>query len=211
MSENLLANIDVVVDKKPVAGGFDGRKGFVGSQVAVATVARTPVTHSNRERLMAHDRNASPEYIKQRGVNIELFAPASSAAKALESGDFAVKFGPDLWMPFKTVNAPWAAARFADRDLRANKTFSTVEPTRNRFLVDDYIYVGEQILAHFENGLDGWRLSGQAVSNYNQHANYAGQWLIRGRSDSGLSDQQPPQQGKPGDRRGTLAQVHRAG
>ena len=40
-----------------------------------ATVARTPVTHSNRERLMAHDRNASPEYIKQRGVNIEVFAP----------------------------------------------------------------------------------------------------------------------------------------
>ena len=160
-----------------------------------ATVARTPVTHSNRERVMAHDRNASPEYIKQRSVNIELFAPASSAAKALESGDFAVKFGPDLWMPFKTVTAQWAAAHFADRDLRAKKTFSTAEPARNRFLVDDYIYVGEQILAHFENGLNGWQLAGEAVSNFDPHAHYEGQKLIWGRSDSGFLTSYHPSKG----------------
>ena len=160
-----------------------------------ATVARTPVTHSNLERVMAHDRNASPEYIKQRGVNIDISAPASSAAKALESGDYAVKFGPDLWMPFRTVNAQWATARFAGRDLRAKNTFSTVEPARNRFLVGEHTYVGGRILAHFENGFDGWQPSGQAVSNFNQHANYEGQQLIWNRADSGFLTSYHPSKG----------------
>ena len=80
-----------------------------------------------------------------------------SAAAALNVADFAVKVGTDLWMPFNTFNAQWAAARFADRDLRANKTFSTGEPAHNRFRVGDYTYVGEQLLAHFENGFDGWQ------------------------------------------------------
>ena len=38
-----------------------------------ATVARTPVTHSNLERRMAHDRQPPPEYLKQRGVNLTIF------------------------------------------------------------------------------------------------------------------------------------------
>ena len=98
-------------------------------------------------------------------------------------------------MPFNTVNAQWAAARFADRDLRANKTFSTGEPAHNRFRVDDYTYVGEQLLAHFENGFDGWQLSGAAVSNFSQHANYAGQGLIWGRADSGFLTSYHPSKG----------------
>ena len=44
-----------------------------------ATVARTPVTHPNLERRIAHDRRPPPEYLKQRGVNIRIFDPASSA------------------------------------------------------------------------------------------------------------------------------------
>ena len=173
------------------------------------TVARTPVTHSNLERMMAHDRSPPPGYIKRRGVNIEIFAPASSAAAALARADYAVNFGPDLWMPFNTTNAQWAAARFADRDLKARKTFSTVEPARNRFLVGDNTYVGELIPAHFEHGFDGWKLSGQAITNHNQHANYARQQLIWNRADSGFPDQLPPQPRKPGDRPGPLAVLHR--
>ena len=160
-----------------------------------ATVARTPVTHSNLERLMAHAREPTPEYLKQRGVNIEIFHPAASAATALESGDYAVKFGPDLWMPFKTVNARWAAARFADRGLRARKVFSISEPTRNRFLVGEHTYVGERILAHFENGFDDWQVAGQSVRNFNQHQNYAGQALTWGRADSGFLTSYHPSKG----------------
>ena len=33
-----------------------------------ATVAHTPVTHSNLERRIAHDRSPTQEYIKERGV-----------------------------------------------------------------------------------------------------------------------------------------------
>ena len=64
---------------------------------------------------MAHDRQPPPEYLKQRGVNLRIFPPASSADAALNVADYAVNFGPDLWMPFNTVNAQWATARFADR------------------------------------------------------------------------------------------------
>ena len=160
-----------------------------------ATVARTPVTHSNLERRMAHDRHPTPEYLKQRGVKLKVFYSASSAEEALERADYALKFGPNLWMPFNAVTAQWAAARFADRDLVARKTFSTSEPARNHFLVDDHTYVGERLLAHFENGLDGWRLSSVAVSNFAQHERSQGQGLIWGRADSGFLTSYHPIEG----------------
>ena len=160
-----------------------------------ATVARTPVTHSNLERRMAHDRQPPPEYLKQQGVNLTIFPPASSADAALNVADYAVKFGPDLWMPFNTFNAQWATARFADRELKARKTFSTSEPARNRFHVGGYTYVGERILAHFERSFDGWQVAGEAVSNFNQHENYAGQALIWGRADSDFLTSYHPSKG----------------
>ncbi len=159
-----------------------------------ATVARTPVNHANDQRIIAHDRQPSPEYLKQRGVNIVVL-PASGATEALSRADYAVKFGPDLWMPFNTTDAQWAAARFADRELKARKTFSTSEPARNRFHVGGYTYVGERILAHFEHGFDGWQVAGEAVSNFNQHLNYAGQALIWGRADSDFLTSYHPSQG----------------
>ena len=160
-----------------------------------ATVARTPVTRSNRERIMAHDRIPTPEYLKQRGVNLRVFRPASSPERALNVADYAVNFGPDLWMPFNTVSAQWATARFAEHGLRARKTFSTSEPARNRFHVGKHAYVGQRILAHFEHGFDGWQLSGQAITNHSQYANYEGQHLIWNRADSGFLTSYHPSKG----------------
>ena len=170
-----------------------------------ATAARTPVGRPNRERKMAHDRMAPHEYVKQRGVNFRIFPTVSSAAGALKAAEFAVNFGPDLWMPFDAVSAQWATDRFAEHDLRARKTFSTSEPGRNRFLVGEYVYVGEQILAHFEDGYDGWHLTGQAFSNFNRHDNFQGQGLIWNRADSGFLTSYHPDKG---DRRSGLAQLH---
>ena len=160
-----------------------------------STVARTPVTKSNDRRYIAHDRQATSEYLKQRGVNLRIFPPASSADAALNVADYAVNFGPDLWMPFNTVSAQWATARFAEHGLRARKTFSTSDPTRNRFLVGKHAYVGQRILAHFEHGFDGWLLSGQAITNHSQYANYEGQQLIWNRADSGFLTSYHPSQG----------------
>ena len=134
-----------------------------------ATVARTSVTHSNIERKIAHDRQASQEYLKERGVNIEVYNPTANADAALNVADYAVKVGPELWMPFNAVNAQWATARFAQHDLKARITFATSEPESNLFLVGQHSYVGEQILAHFDIDFDDWLLSGQAFSNFNQH------------------------------------------
>ena len=149
-----------------------------------ATVARTPVTHPNSERIIAHDRRPPPGYLRQRGVNLEVFHAATSAGQALERADYAVKFAPSLWMPFDAVSAQWAVESFADHDLVARNTFSTSVPGRNHFLFDGHIYIGEQILAHFGNGLDGWRLSSDSFSNYAHHESSQDQRLIWARADS---------------------------
>ena len=160
-----------------------------------ATIARTPVTHSNLDRSMGHDRGPTHAYLKQRNVNFEIYPASTSQGQALQHANFAVKFGPDLWMPFDTLNAQWAAERFANRELQAKGTFSTVEPARNYLRVERSTYVGERFLGHFDSGLDGWQISGQAISNNNQYENYPGQPSIWNRADDGFLTSYHPSKG----------------
>ncbi len=160
-----------------------------------ATVARTPVTRSNLDRVMAHDRRAPAEYLRQRGVNIKIWPAAISAGDALMAADYAVRFGPELWMPFETVSPRWATASFADRELLARATFSTIDPARNYLRHGRTTYVGQRFLGQFDNGLDGWRVTGDAISNYNQHQNYEGQALIWNRADDGFLTSYHPGRG----------------
>lgn len=83
------------------------------------TVARTPSTRSNRSRLVAHDRNAPREYVAARGVNFNVHFSVPSAGKALGSTDYALKVGPDLWMPFDAVNGLWVNERFSEVEIAA--------------------------------------------------------------------------------------------
>ncbi len=94
-------------------------------------VARTPVTRGNDRRFIAHDRLPTPKYIKQRGFNIRIFPSVSSADDALNVANYAVEFGPDLWMPFDTVTAQWATKLFPNRNLRAFAT--KLEPLLVKF------------------------------------------------------------------------------
>ncbi len=165
-----------------------------------ATVARTPVARPNALRVIGHDRQPPPEYLKRRGVNIQIYSPASSAIAALNRANFAVKIDSDLWMPFDATSAQWAFDSFADRELLARRAFSTVEPARNYLRVveqtnGEHTYVGERFLGHFEGGFDGWQLSGQAVTNFNQHTNYAGQPLIWNRADDSFLTSYHPSRG----------------
>ena len=83
-----------------------------------ATVARNPVERPNHQRLIAHDRQPPPGYLEERGVNFTIHPPAPSAFKALVRAEYAVKVGPDLWMPFDSPDQQWVFDRFAGRDLR---------------------------------------------------------------------------------------------
>ena len=82
-----------------------------------ATVARNPVTRANHEREIAHDRRPPPGYLEERGVNIAVRPAADSPTKALMRGRYAVRVGPDLWMPFDSPDEEWALDRFAGRSL----------------------------------------------------------------------------------------------
>ncbi len=160
-----------------------------------ATVARTPVTLSNAERLMAHDREPSQAYLKQRGVNFQVYPASSSPGRALQHANYAVKFGSELWMPFETLSAKWATTRFPNRELLARGTFSAIEPSRNYFRVGRSTYVGQRFLGQFDNGFSGWRVTGDGISNYNQHEIYEGQALIWNRADDGFLTSYHPGRG----------------
>ena len=146
--------------------------------LADVTVARNPVTPPNHRRMMAHDRHPPPGYLKQRGVNFHIYPPAFSETEALDRADYTVKVGPALWMPFDAQDPRWVARRFATRALRVGKTFSTNAPASNQFHVGPFNYVGERFLGNFEEGFDGWRLDGEAITNHGQRAHYEGEWWM---------------------------------
>ncbi len=160
-----------------------------------ATVARHPVTHSNRERSMAHDRQPPPGYLQQRGVNFAVYPAATSEAAALTSASHALQIGPKVWMPFDVADHQWANERFAGRDLRARHRFSLTEPADNRLRVGDRHYDGEQFLGRFEAGLDGWTLTGDAVTNHRDQAFYVGQDPIFGHVGPGFLTSYHPEAG----------------
>ena len=160
-----------------------------------ATVARNPITHSNRERSMAHDRQPPPDYLQRRGVNFAVYPAATSAYKALISANYALQVGPRLWMPFDVADHQWANERFAGRDLRARHRFSLTDPTDNRLRVGNRHYVGTQFLGRFESGLDGWRLTGEAITNRRDHAFYVGQAPIFGHVGPGFLTSYHPDAG----------------
>ncbi|MCY3930946.1 MAG: hypothetical protein OXH70_04460 [Acidobacteria bacterium] len=90
-----------------------------GHGLVDAVVARNPVTWSNGERLMAHDRRPPPEYVlEDRGVNIMVLPSASSEDEALSRGAYAFQVAPDLWMPFDAADHNWVLAGFDQTRLR---------------------------------------------------------------------------------------------
>ncbi len=131
------------------------------------TIARNPVTLTNSERRIAHDRSAPPGYLQRRGVNIRLYPAVATEAEALARANYAVKVGPETWMPFDVFDHIWANERFAGRDLRAINRYSQTDPAGNRFAKDGGRYVGEQFLGRFDGtDLDGWHREGKAVTNH---------------------------------------------
>ncbi len=85
-----------------------------------ATIARNPVTKLNHERFMAHDRRPPPGYLEERGVNIRIYPAVFSEEQALARRNYALQFGPELWMPFESFDHQWVTEQFADSDLRVS-------------------------------------------------------------------------------------------
>lgn len=75
-------------------------------------VARLPVTRTNDQRYMAHDRSADWPYLEERGFNLLVLPAARSAGEALEAANYAMKIRDDLWMPFETLSPSWVERAF---------------------------------------------------------------------------------------------------
>ena len=88
-----------------------------------AAVARNPVTRANHERKIAHDRRPPPGYLEERGVNIIVHPAADNPTRAFMRGRYAVRVGPDLWMPFDSPDEAWVLDRFAGRNLHVRDMY----------------------------------------------------------------------------------------
>ncbi len=142
-----------------------------------ATVARNPVSTPNHKRAIAHDRWPPPGYLEERGVNFIIHPPATSELQALGRAEYALQVGPLLWMPFDSPDRQWVLDRFAGRDLRV-------------LSFDDVRFIGR-----FEDGLDGWLLEGEAITNQGQHERYRGQQPISGNAGRGFLTSFHPDKG----------------
>ena len=149
-----------------------------------AAIARMPVTTPNSERFMAHDRWGSREYLEQQGMNITLYTPAGGAGDALAKAEYALEVGPGLWMPFDSPDRQWVSNRFAGRNLQFASTSG-----------EGGIHVGKQFLWSFEDGFDGWRLHGDAVTNHAEHEEYKNQSPIHGNVGPGFLTSFHPDKG----------------
>ena len=111
-----------------------------------AVIARNPTTRPNQHRVMAHDRDPPPGYLERRNVNFKPQPLAGSARLALARARYAVPVGPGLWMPFDAFDHEWVLDRFGGYPVR---TADDVE--------------GIRIVSDFDEGLDGWQLSGDGI------------------------------------------------
>ena len=166
--------------------------------LADATIARTPTKHkSNSERTIAHDRSPPPGYLQERGVNIGVHPAADAAEQA--RAQYAVKVGPNLWMPFDSTNDPWALSRFSGQTLFHNGSFLRTHPTISSdnqvILPDGRLVIGERFIADFESGMNGWRLEGDAVTNHADFELYQGQLDISGNIGPGFLTSYHPTDG----------------
>ena len=142
------------------------------------TVARHPVEIENRRRLMGHDRRPPPDYLTERGVNFTIHPPTEDGLWALTRAHYAARVGPNLWMPFDTTDPRWAAKHFAERGLRS---------------VNDED--GIRVLSDFEDGLDGWQLSGDGIGTSIGHESRAPRFPTHDYAGLGFLSSFHPRQG----------------
>jgi hypothetical protein len=107
-------------------------------------VARTPVLKPNSQRVLAHDRAATPEYLRQRGVNIRILPAARSRDEALAAGAYALSLDESTWMPFDSPDEAWVARAFRGRGVWTWKPVLCV--------------------GCFGEGLGDWKLEGDAFA-----------------------------------------------
>ncbi len=79
------------------------------------------------------------------------------------------------------------------RDAGRPKEIETAPPACISY--GDRLYLGEQELASFEAGFDGWRLEGKAVTNHGRHKRYEGQQPISGNKSRGFLTSYHPDEG----------------
>ncbi|MBZ0151013.1 MAG: hypothetical protein K8J09_05725, partial [Planctomycetes bacterium] len=126
------------------------------------TVAHTEVTVDDSRRRMAHDRIAKVDYLRQRGVNVDVEPVVQSRDAALAVADFALRIDDQNWLPLQVADRQWAQRAFpADRLAAAHHVDSQLAGA-NRLSLPAGTFVGNRLLATFELGDDGleWQCRG---------------------------------------------------
>jgi len=129
-----------------------------------AVIARTPSSHDNASRKMAHDRWPPTGYLRQRGVNMSLHPVEGSETDALRAADFALRIDPNAWLPLRAVDREYAQRSFPSDRLVMRHRVDSHDPAANEILLDGKQYVGVRLLATFEPDDPGltWSCKGDA-------------------------------------------------
>ena len=164
-----------------------------------AAIARAPISIPNEERRLAHDRKPPPGYLKQRGANIIVHGAADTAEQALAQAQYAVQVGPNLWMPFDSLDNPWDLSRFSAQILFHSgpflKTHPTIPSDNKGILPDGRPLSGERFIGDFESGMNGWRIEGAAITNHADFESYLVQNDIIGNIGPGFLTSYHPTDG----------------
>lgn len=167
------------------------------------TIARTPVNADDAHRQLAHDRGPPRGYLKQRGVNIEMEAMHDSAASALNDGTFAVEVAPGLFAAFLAEDPSYAEHAFPqyallDRTDLAKpwaKGAPSGEPVADVLSADGASWSVDRWIGRFDEGVDGWTLSGRAFARQPAMGTWMGQSKVSGYEGSGLLNSYHPSWG----------------
>jgi arabinofuranosyltransferase len=156
------------------------------------TIARARVAAPNSRRAMGHDRRASAEYLRRRGLNLIVCPPVSSPEAALQIACFAVRLRDDLWMPFNPYDFRWPKENLRGRPVYAALDFGPGEASANWVIHAGQLLRGRESLGEFDRGMDSWRLRGKAMQGQPRPHEVAGQGVIGLSVGAGLINSDHP-------------------
>ncbi len=101
------------------------------------------------------------------------------------------------WRPWRDAgeNAPGICVNAYELPNDARPPIRVRSAPAGSILVDDRLYIEERALALFADGLDGWLLEGDAVTNHARYERYRGQQPIGGNEGAGFLTSYHPDKG----------------
>ena len=132
------------------------------------TIARTPVTRTDEQRRLAHDRRPPEGYLEARGVNLDVRPFERTLLAGLGRAQVVVQLGPEAFMPLRDTAPGWAEEAFPRHEVHRLADHADAlrpggpparEPT-TRFTHGVVEWGVDRWLGRFDGEDEGWTVAG---------------------------------------------------